>query len=157
MLHSNPARWTEVLTPQCRTAAAYSVRPLQMARQSGGFTLIEVMIALVIFAVLGFAVSARVGEVVDQTYSLERRIVAHWIAENQLTRMRLASEREDSALATGHSRERVVMSGREWMVDVEIAETSHPLLRRVELSVFVIEHDHEVGPIDHLTGFLGRH
>lgn len=122
-----------------------------------GFTLIEVMIALVVFAVVGFAVSSRVGDVVNQTFSLERRTVAHWIAMNQLNRMRMLSERQDAALPTGSSRERVMMSGREWLVEIEVADTTHPLLRRVELSVSVVEEGDEIGPIDHLTGFLGRY
>jgi len=123
----------------------------------GGFTLVEVMIALVVFAVLGFAVTSRVGEVVNQSYSLERRTVAHWIAQNQLNRLRMASEREEEPVATGRSRDRVLMSGREWMLEVEIIDTTYPWLRRVELSVFVVEEGDEIGPIDHLTGFLGRY
>ena len=126
-------------------------------RRPSGFTLIEVMIALVVFAVAGFAVSARVGDVVNQTYALERRTVAHWIAMNQLARMRMTSEQDESALPTGRSRERMVMGGREWMLEIEIANTSQPLLRRVELSVFAVERGDEVGPIDHLAGFLGSH
>jgi general secretion pathway protein I len=144
------------------TPSAQDERPEARSRQRKldrltGFTLIEVMIALVVFAVAGFAVSSRVGEVVNQTFSLERRTVAHWIAMNQLTRMRMTSERDEAALPTGRSRERVMMGGREWMLEIEIANTSHPLLRRVELSVFAIERGDEVGPIDHLAGFLGSH
>jgi len=51
----------------------------------------------------------------------------------------------------------VLMSGREWMLEVEIIDTTYPWLRRVELSVFVVEEGDEIGPIDHLTGFIGRH
>jgi len=126
-------------------------------RPGAGFTLVEVMIALVVFAVLGFAVSARVGDVVNQTYSLERRTVAHWIAMNQLTRLRIQNEGEEAAVPTGRNRERVFMSGREWLLDVEVIDTAHPWLRRVELSVSLIQDDREIGPIDHVTGFLGRY
>jgi general secretion pathway protein I len=124
---------------------------------AGGFTLVEVMVALVVFSVLGLAVSARVGDVVNQTFSLERRTVAHWIAQDQLTRLRIASEREAEAVATGRSRERVMLSAREWVVEVEVSDTAHPWLRRVELSVSLVEDGDEIGPIDHLTGFIGLH
>lgn len=122
-----------------------------------GFTLIEVMVALVVFAVVGFAVSARVGDVVNQTFSLERRLVAHWVAQNELMRLRLASERDEAAVPTGRDRERVIMSGREWLLNVEVSETSHPWLRRVELSVSLVQEGDEIGPIDQVTGFLGRY
>jgi len=122
-----------------------------------GFTLIEVMVALVVFAVVGFAVSARVGDVVNQTFSLERRLVAHWVAQNGLMRLRLANERDEAAVPTGRDRERVIMSGREWLLNVEGSETSHPWLRRVELSVSLVQEGDEIGPIDQVTGFLGRH
>jgi general secretion pathway protein I len=126
-------------------------------RYAQGFTLVEVMIALVVFAVLGFAVSTRVSDVVNQTFSLERRTVAHWVAMNQLTRLRLQNEREAAAVATGRNRERVFMSGREWLLDVAITDTAHPWLRRVEVSVSLIQDEREIGPIDTVTGFLGRY
>ena len=123
-----------------------------------GFTLVEVLVALTIFAVLGFTVSARVGDVVNQTFSLERRVVAHWVAENHVNRLRLAMLQEDDQLpSTGRDRERVLMGGREWTVETEVHETEYPLLRRVEVTVHAMEEGEEVGPVDTITAFLGRH
>lgn len=123
----------------------------------GGFTLIEVMVALVVFAILGFAVTTRIGDVVNQTFSLERRTVAHWIAQNQLARLRVETERDAEAVPTGRSRDRVVMGGREWILAVEVTETAHPWLRRVDVTVSAVEDGREIGPIDQLTGFVGRY
>lgn len=123
-----------------------------------GFTLVEVLIALVVFAVLGFSVTSRVGDVVNQTYSLERRTVAHWVGQNHLARMRLARRDSAEALPTGRDRERVRLGGREWLVETEVEETTFPLLRRVEVRVLVIDDDgDEVGPVDSMTAFLGRY
>lgn len=122
-----------------------------------GFTLVELMVAMVIFAVLGFAVTSRVGELVSQTYSLERRSVAHWVAENHLVRMRLAADRTDELIPTGTDRERLVMGNRQWVVESEILDTVHPWLRRVEISVYESTPAGEQGPIESLTGFLGRY
>lgn len=121
-----------------------------------GFTLVEVLVALMVFAVMGLTISARVGDVVNQTYSLERRTVAHWVASNHMNRLRLARRTSNEALATGTERERVIMGGREWVVEIEILETTSPLLRRVELRVLAVADGEEVGPIDSITAFLGR-
>jgi general secretion pathway protein I len=122
-----------------------------------GFTLVEVLVALVVFAVLGFTVTARVGDVVNQTFTLERRTVAHWVAENHVNRLRLARRQTDEPVPTGRDRERVVMGGREWVVETEVLDTAHPLLRRVEVQVHAVVEGDEVGPVDSLTAFLGRY
>lgn len=115
------------------------------------------LVALVVFAVLGFAVTSRVGNVVNQTFSLERRTVAHWVGQNHLNRLRISRVATDEPLPTGDDRERVVMGGREWVVETVVQETSYPLLRRVEVSVLAVENDDEIGPVDTITAFVGRH
>jgi general secretion pathway protein I len=123
-----------------------------------GFTLIEVLVALTVFAVLGFTVTARIGDVVNQTFSIERRTVAHWVAENHVNRMRLPTFEEPMPLPTGRSRERVLMGGREWVVEAEVQETESPLLRRIEVRVLELTAaGDEVGPLDTVTAFLGIH
>lgn len=131
--------------------------PARSRARRRGFTLVEVLIALVVFAILGFTVSSRVGEVVNQTFSLERRTVAHWVAENHVNRLRIASLTSDEALPTGRRSERAFMADREWRVDVEIDNTAHPWLRRVGVEVFEIRDSEEVGPLDQLTVFVGRY
>jgi len=122
-----------------------------------GFTLIEVLVALLVFSILGFAVSSRVGDVVNQTYNIERRTVAHWVVDNYLTRLRIASGRTQDVLPTGRSQERVYMGGREWRLEIEVLDTSQPWLRRVEVAAFEMVDDRPVGPIDQMVAFLGRY
>ena len=122
-----------------------------------GFTLVEVMVALVVFAVLGFTVTSRVGDVVNQTFSLERRAVAHWVAQNQVNRLRIEAATTDELLPTGRDRERVLMGSREWLLDIEVLDTTHPWLRRVEVAVSEITERGEIGPIDTVVGFVGRY
>ena len=122
-----------------------------------GFTLIEMLVALTVIAVVGLAVSSAVGNVVAQTYTLEQRMVAHWVAENDLARVRLARIGSTDAVPTGRETERVRMSGRTWRVDRNIAETTHPWLRRVEIEVYEVADGEDIGPLHRMVGFVGRY
>ena len=122
-----------------------------------GFTLVELLVALVVVALTAMTVSSVVGNVVSQTYVLERRAVAHWVAENQLARAQLSRVNSGEPIATGRDTERVVMSGRTWRVNHEISQTTHPWLRRIEIEVFEVVGDDDVGPLDRLIGFIGRY
>ena len=124
---------------------------------SRGFTLVELLVALVVVAMTAMTVSSAVGNIVSQTYVLERRAVAHWVAENQLARARLSRVNNVDPVATGRNTERVVMSGRTWRINQEISETTHPWLRRVDIEVFEVVDDDDVGPLDRLVGFIGRY
>ncbi|MGD8417302.1 MAG: type II secretion system minor pseudopilin GspI [Pseudomonadales bacterium] len=126
-------------------------------RSTRGFTLIEVLVALLVFSILGFAVSSRVGDIINQTYNIERRTVAHWVTDNYLTRLRISARTTNDVLPTGRSTERVLMGGREWRLEIEVIATTHPWLRRVELATFEMVDDRPVGPIDQMVAFLGRY
>ncbi len=122
-----------------------------------GFTLIEMLVALTIIAVVGLAVSSAIGNVVTQTYTLEQRLVAHWVADNELARIRLARIDSTDAIPTGRETGRVHMSGRIWRVDRSILETTHPWLRRVEIEVYEVADGEAIGPLDKMVGFVGRY
>ena len=126
-------------------------------RTARGFTLIELMVALAVVAIVATTVLVQGGETAAQTYSMERRAVARWVLENEVERARLLQVVDPGPLALGTSRRRVNLVSRDWLVLEDTLETSHPWLRRVEYSVFAVEDGREVGPIDTLTTFIGQH
>ena len=68
-------------------------------RRNLGFTLLEMMLAVTVIAVAGIAISRAVGGVAGQSYTLERRTMAHWVAQNQVNRLRIARHAQaDEAL-----------------------------------------------------------
>lgn len=126
------------------------------ARSPGGFTLLEVVIAVTIFAVISIAVYTRASDVVNQSAGLEKRTLATWIAQDTLTRLKLIHRRSDESVALGRDTELLVMGGREWRIETETSRTSHPYLTRVELAVYLDE-DSESNPWARLIGFVGRY
>ena len=122
-----------------------------------GFTLIELMVALAVVAIVSTTVLVRGGETAAQTYSMERRALARWAVENEIERARLRQAVHRGPVATGTERRRVNLGSREWLITEDVSETSHPSLWRVEYSVFAVENGREVGPVDTLTAFIGQH
>ena len=125
--------------------------------RSGGFTLLEMLLAMVVIAVVGITISTATGNVASQTFTLERRTMAHWVGQNQINRLRLSLRGDNSALPEGKDTVRVYMGERDWQVRTEIKATDHPWIRRVEVNVFELQQGTPVGPFEHTVAFLGRY
>ena len=126
------------------------------AHKSCGFTLLEVVIAVTIFAIVSIAVYTRTSDIINQSDGLEKRTLATWIAQDRLTRLKVLQARSDAALSVGRDTELVIMAGREWRVEAEMESTTHPYLTRVELEVF-LDDDSDETPWGRLVGFVGRY
>lgn len=118
---------------------------------SKGFTLLEVMIALSIFAICASTLIQQSGRSVRQAALLETRAQASWIAENELDRLRLSS----SFPASGKKTRKLTFAKREWMIEQDISETSNADLRKALIRVS--DGDSDAAISYQLTGFLGRH
>lgn len=57
-------------------------------KREAGMTLIEVMVALVIFALAGLAVMQSTLQQTRQLGRMEEKILASWLADNQLVQLR---------------------------------------------------------------------
>lgn len=127
-----------------------------------GFTLIEVLIALMVFSVLSFTVTSRVSEIAQQTFLLERRALAQWVADNQIQRLKLerrvaSLEPTPAPLPNGQRTERVYLGGRDWQVRYQFNATSAETLRRVEVEVYEFDDSGDtVGPLHVATAFVGQ-
>lgn len=121
-----------------------------------GFTLLEMLLAVIIIAVVGITISTAVGGVANQTFSLERRTVAHWVGQNQLHRLRISLRNEAKVLPEGRDSTRIFMGRRDWEVRTAITATESPVMRRVEVDVYELQDGERVGPFDHSVAFVGR-
>ena len=92
-------------------------------RKNTGFTLIEVLIAILVFATAGTLITSRVGDTSMQLFSLERKTIAHWVAENHLAKQYLSGRINDAPLKKEKNRVRATMGGREWRINSEVSDT----------------------------------
>lgn len=122
-------------------------------RSETGFTLIEVMVALTIFAFCAVSMHFVLSQSVDSFAKIERKSFASWIAENQLAELRL----EEKLPAARETKTDVEFAGREWEVKTQIANTEDPNMRRVEVTVSLrLPNVREPVFVTQTTGFLGK-
>ncbi|HGG9105586.1 TPA: type II secretion system minor pseudopilin GspI [Enterobacter cloacae] len=80
-------------------------------RKEQGMTLLEVMVALVIFSTAALALMNSVSLNVRFTHGLADSLQASWVAENQLAEAKLSNTPFPNALQTGTE----IMGGRSWI------------------------------------------
>lgn len=118
-------------------------RHIQKHKQAG-FTLIEVMMALMVFAVVSIGISRVTSQGAQNALYLQEKTLATWVAQNRLVELRLSNElRERTFTST------VEMAGREWHVEAKVE--SLPPSTLVE-SLF--EGTVSVAPIDDKESFI---
>lgn len=86
-----------------------------------GFTLIEVLVALVVLSLSMVAVIQLTSNHIRTMSELEKRVIASWVASNHLSEVRFTSKSE--GLREGNDSERIKMGGRNWRSRVRISET----------------------------------
>lgn len=130
----------------------YGMSPFRpKAACAKGFTLLEVLIALSIFAICASTLIQQSGRSIRQAAYLETRTLATWIAENELERLRLT----ESFPPPGTEEKELAFAQRQWLVTQEISNTSHKDLRKAV--ILVREAANPQAASYQLTGFLGRY
>ncbi len=115
-----------------------------------GFTLLEVLIALAIFAISALVVLEQASLSISQQARLEEKTLALWVAENQLAAMRLEPEWP----AAGSTEKKTTNANRNWQIQQAVEATANPLLRKITVAVSA-ENARE--PSLTLTGYRGEH
>lgn len=120
----------------------------KQANQSG-FTLIEVMVALAIAGLSLAAVAASVSQMVDAASTMQERTYASWIAQNQITEMRLANVIPEVDTTSGE----VDFAGLEWGWEAIVSETGVENLFRVDVEISYAGSDDVIRTV---SGFIGE-
>ena len=100
-------------------------------RNSRGFTLLEVIVALAVVAIAMGALMSSGGNVAQSASMLEEKLFAHWVASNQMVSLRLNPEWPSVGSQTGKTR----LAGRQWQWRQKVVTTPEKRIRRVMLEV----------------------
>ncbi|MBD8492948.1 type II secretion system minor pseudopilin GspI [Pseudomonas syringae] len=94
-----------------------------------GFTLLEVMVALAVFATVAVAVLSACQFVLGQRDGLRERLFAAWLADNHLTELRLKPP------AVGRQRIALTFANQAWTLEQHVERDRLAPMLGIELSV----------------------
>lgn len=118
--------------------------------RTGGFTLIEILVAMAVIAVALTAVVAESSQHLGNAARLQERTLAHWVAMNRVAEAQLS----DTWPAIGTTTGRALMSDREWFWTLSVSETADEDVRRIDVEV---RRDREARrPLASVIAYLGR-
>ncbi len=120
---------------------------MNCAGRAGGFTLVEILVALAVLAIALSATARSLGAALDTTAALRDRTLARWVAEDRLAELELRREWPELDVKEGDAD----MGGRAFHWRQETGVTPAARMRRVEVSVFLKGAD---ATLAKMTGFL---
>ena len=118
--------------------------------KQNGFTLIEVMLAVAVFAIAGVALLGAAQNNFDNLSRLEQKVVANWVASNQLT----AGALDTTWPPKNNRKGQVEMAGSTWYWQQKVANTQDNNLRQVTIEVRKLQDDEK--PLTELVTYLAR-
>ena len=125
-----------------------------MMNNSRGFTLIEVLVALAIFALSITALSGTFHSNIHNANRLKEKTLAFWIAENTMVELKAKAFGQDKFPPTNTRTDKTEYAGREWVVETAVSKAPGPFnMLRIDISVGV-ETDDRPSYLTTLSGFL---
>ncbi|SIR02263.1 type II secretion system minor pseudopilin GspI [Marinobacterium stanieri] len=118
-----------------------------------GVTLLELLVALFIFAVAVGALLKVLGEQARIVETLEQRYFAQLVAHNHLAELRL----QQTWPALGQRNQKRSLAGLDLRLVEDVTETDDPALRRVATRVYSADADlsNESPPLAEIQAFMG--
>jgi general secretion pathway protein I len=120
-------------------------------RSCRGFTLVEVLVALMIVAIGLAALMQTVSSTARTSGYLRDKTLAQWMALNRLSEVRLNLTKFGQNTDTGE----IYFANRTWHYDTRYFDTSIATMKRVVVRIYAGDAKTKGNPVAESTGFLG--
>lgn len=119
-------------------------------RRPGGFTLVEVLVALAIVSIGLSGILLTINGMAASSSYLRDKTLANWVAQNHIVELRLGATWPD----LGKSTDEAEMAGQRWRLETEVIATPVEKLRRIDVAVAYAETPDE--PLVTVAAFVGE-
>jgi len=117
-------------------------------RRERGFTLIEVMIALMVLAIALGAIIQAVGRTAENVSYLRDKTFSHWVAMNKIAEWQSLNKPPKNGSGTE------TMAGQEWFWSVEVEDVSEVDVQQLRVEIKRDRRDKQA--ITSLVSLLGK-
>ena len=117
-----------------------------------GFTLLEVMLAMAVFAVAGVALISAAGNNARNLSQLEQQMFSQWVASNQLVNASLDTKWPPKNNQSGSEE----MAGREWFWQIKVLKTADKNMKAIQVEVRLDEGKEQSKPLSSLTTYVSK-
>lgn len=124
---------------------------MRQSQRTAGFTLVEVLVALVVVALGLTALMVAVNGTARTSGFLRDKSLAQWIALNRLSEVRLNVTKFGQNTDTGE----LDFGSRKWHYDTRYFDTSIASMKRVVVRVYLGDAKTKGNPLAQAVGFLG--
>ena len=108
---------------------------LSIKKLQQGFTLIEVMLAMAVFAIAGVALVENASTTFRNLSHLETQVIANWVASNEL----VTASIDQTWPPKNNKKGKVEIAGREWFWSQKVIKTADENMRAITIEVRLAE------------------
>lgn len=127
--------------------------PSKFAKSGKGFTLIEVMIALLVFGLIATASAEVASQYISSYERIRDKTLAGWLADNRMNEIRL----DKNLPGISENSKDTDYGPYRWKVTTNVLATAEPKMRRVEVEVARYQASGSKSyPVHTLSAFVGE-